>query len=265
MKLGVSTTIHELKFRNLVYVTKDPQKLFLTYIDLSIDFAKRHGFKLIEVFSLFDNMHEVVPPILEQVKDRIKDFDEISFHAPMRFISLKTMKKSILVGKKLGAKKIVIHPDFPPAYPDGLESSWSFRNKPKEIVELISFCNEKGLIPCIENMPTEMPKYNKPEEFDFFVKNGGYLTLDTGHAVTVNIDPIAFLDRFGEKVRHIHLQDGFVGKPDKHYAIGNGELDYVKLFDKLQEMKFEDLIMLELISEEQVITSLNRLKKIIEF
>jgi len=164
------------------------------------------------------------------------------------------MKKCIIIGKKLGAKKIVIHPHFL-----GLTPGFK-KSKPEEILELVSFCKKQGLIPCLENLPSEVPKYNRPEEFDFFVKKGAYLTVDTGHAATVNVDPITFLDRFGKKVKHIHLQDGLVGMPDIHYALGDGSVDYVKFLNKLKEMKFEDFIILEFLSEDTVIKSLKRLK-----
>jgi len=97
------------------------------------------------------------------------------------------------------------------------------------------------------------------------VKKGAYLTVDTGHAATVNIDPVSFLERFGKKVRHVHLQDGLVGMPDDHHALGNGDVDYVKFLNKLEEMKFKDFVILELVSEEDVIKSLNRLKKFVRF
>jgi len=266
MKFGISTVVYEPEFRELAKKSKNLQGLYLKYIDLATKFALKHGFKIIEVSGLFDNPHEILPPIIKQIKDKIKVFDEVSFHTPIRFISVKDMKECIIIGKKLKAKKIVIHPDFLPAPPDSLLPSQRFvRNKPEEIVELISFCKKQGLIPCLENMPSEMPKYNRPEEFDFFVKKGAYLTIDTGHAATVNVDPISFLDRFGKKVKHIHLQDGLVGMPDKHYALGEGNVDYIKFLNKLEEIEFKDFVILELLSERNAIKSLNRLKNFIKF
>jgi len=248
-----------MEFRELAKTAKNLEKLYLEYIESAKKFALKCGFKIIEVSGLFDNPHEILPPILKQVKDRIKVFDEISFHSPLRFKSVKDMKESVLIGKKLGAKKIVIHPYFLGLTPGFKES------KPEQMLELVSFCKKQGLIPCLENLPSEVPKYNRPEEFDFFVKKGAYLTVDTGHAATVNIDSVSFLERFGDKVKHVHLQDGLVGMPDIHYALGVGDVDYVKFFNKLEEMKFEDLVILELMSEEDVIKSMNRIKKFIKF
>ena len=255
MKFGLSTVLYEREFRELIKKAKDLEKLYLTYIELATKFASKLGFKILEVSGLFDNPHEILPPILKEIKDKIKVFERISYHSPIRFVSVKAMKECIMIGKKLEAKKIVIHPHFSALTPDFKES------KPEEILELISFCKKQGLIPCMENLPSEIPKFNRPEEFDSLVKNGAYLTVDTGHAATVNIDPIAFLDRFGKKVKHIHLQDGLVGMPDEHYALGDGNLDYVKFLNKLKEIKYENLVILEFLSEENVIKSLKRLKQ----
>lgn len=259
MRFGLSTIVYELEFRKLIKMTEGLEKLYLAYIDLATKLALKQGFKIIEVSCLFDNPHEILPPILKQIKDKIKVFEQVTYHTPIRFISVKAMKESILIGKKIGAKKIVIHPHFLGLTPGFKES------KPKETLELISFCKKRGLIPCLENLPTEVPKYNRPEEFDYLVKKGAYLTVDTGHAATVNVDPVSFLERFGKKVKHVHLQDGLVGMPDVHYALGDGEVDYVKFLNKLEEMNFKDFVILELLSEEAVIKSLNRLKKFIKF
>lgn len=259
MRFGLSTIVYEPEFRELAKRTKDLEGLYLKYINLATKFALKCGFKIIEVSGLFDNPEEILPSILKQIKDKIKVFDQVTYHPPIRFKSVKAMKKCILIGKKLGAKKIVVHPYFLPLTPGFRES------KKDDVLKLISFCKNRGLMPCIENMPSEMLKYNKPEEFDFYVKKGAFLTIDIGHVATVNMDPVDFLERFKKKVRHIHLQDGFPGSPDRHYALGDGEVNYVKFLNKLEEMKFKDLVILELISEEDVIKSMNRLKNFIKF
>lgn len=256
MKFGLSIVVYDLEFRELIEKTKDLEKLYLAFIDSAAKLASKLGFKIIEIYGLFDNPHEILPPILKQIKDRIKVFEGITYHTPIRFISVEAMKECIMIGKKLGAKKIVLHPYFLGLTPGFRQS------KPEEILELISFCKKQGLIPCLENLPSEIPKYNRPEEFDFLVKKGACLTVDTGHAATVNVDPVAFLDRFGKKVKHIHLQDGLAGMPDEHYALGDGNMDYMKFLNRLEEIKFEDFVILEFLSEEDVIKSLKRLTMI---
>jgi sugar phosphate isomerase/epimerase len=261
MKFGLSTIVYEGEFLDLAKRIKDLAKLYLRYIDLAVNFALKCNFKIIEVSGLYNNPHEILPPILGQIKEKIKPFDEISYHAPIRFISLEAMKKCILLGKKLGAKKIVLHPDFLPASPKVLPSHMRYSiGKPLDIIKLVSFCKKHNLVPCVENMPSEMPAYNKPEDFDYFVKKGAFLTVDIGHAATVGIDPVTFVERFGKKVRHVHLQDGLFGMPDEHYALGDGIVDYVKFIKKLKEIEFNDILILELVSKGDVIKSLNRIK-----
>lgn len=258
MRFGLSTVVYEPEFLVLSSMARNLEKLYLKYIDIATKLTLKYGFKIIEVSGLFNNPHEILPPILKQIRDKIKPFKQVTYHTPIRFISVESMKECVLIGKKLGAKKIVIHPHFLAKTPGFKES------KPKEILELVTFCKKRGLIPCLENLPTEVPKYNRPEEFDHLVKKGAYLTVDTGHAATVNVDPVTFLERFGKKIKHIHLQDGIVGMPDEHYALGDGNVDYVKFLNKLEEMKFKDFVILEFLSEENVIKSMNRLKKFIK-
>lgn len=259
MRFGLSTIIYNLEFLELTKTKKDLEKLYLSYIDLTRKIALKHGFKVVEVFALFDNAYEILPPIIKQIKDRIGVFDEITFHTPLSFMSIKATQKSIMIGKKLGAKKIIIHPHYSPL------AAGSKQSKTKDILELIKFCKKQDLIPCMENLPSESPEFNRPEEFDVLVKKGAYLTVDVGHAVTVNVNPVSFLERFGDKVKHVHLQDNVPGMPDRHLAIGDGELDYMKFMSKLEEMEYDGFVILELLSEEDVIKSLKRLKKFVKF
>jgi sugar phosphate isomerase/epimerase len=255
MRFSISSVIYEAEFIDLAKKTKELDKLYLKYVDAIVDFALKHKFRIIELSGFLDNTSDILPSLVDKIKEKIEPFEEVSFHIPIRFRPVEETKKSILAVKKLGGRVIVYHPEY---------MSFHFKTeeeRKENILELISFCKKHGLMLCLENLPLEVKKFHAPEEFDFYIKKGAFFTLDTGHAIICGLDPVSFLDRFGDKVKNIHLQSGFRGKPDTHYAIGDGEFDYINFFKKLKEMEYDGILTLELLSEKTALDSLNQLKK----
>jgi sugar phosphate isomerase/epimerase len=255
MRFGVSSLMHEAEFREKLKSGGNAKKLYLNYIDRTIEFTLKNDLGIIEI-CVTPNSSAIIFSILGGIKERIEVLDEVTLHLPWIGKSTEEIREYFKIAELLNIKILVIHPILTDPFIYGRVIDIE-RN---EIVELISLCNKQDLIPCFENMPSEMPKFNRPDEFDYIVEKGGFLTLDVGHAVTCGIDPIVFIERFGDKVKHVHLQDEFKGKPDIHYAIGKGELDYVKFLNKLEEIDYKGIVMLELVSEDDVIESLHQLK-----
>jgi sugar phosphate isomerase/epimerase len=255
MRFGISSVIYESEFKNLAKKTKGLDKLYLKYVDIIVNFALKHKFRIIELSGLLDNISEILPALIDEIKKKIEPFEEISFHLPVKFRPIEETKVSISAIKELGARVIVYHPDYM-SLPFKTE-----KERNENILELISFCKKHDLMLCLENLPLEVKNFHTPEEFDFYIEKGAFFTLDTGHAVICDVDPLSFLERFGKKVKNIHLQSGFRGKPDVHYVIGDGEFDYMNFFKKLKYIEYDGLLILELLSEKNAIDSLNQLKK----
>lgn len=255
MRFGISSVIYESEFISLAKKTKETDKLYLKYVDTIVNFAKKNKFRIIELSGLFDNISEILPNLIDEIKRKVEPFKEISFHLPVRFRPIEETKISIQAVKELGGRVFVYHPYY------RISPFKTEEDRNNHILDLISFCKKHGLMLCLENLPLEAKEFHKPEEFDFYIKKGAYFTLDTGHSVICDIDPISFLERFEDKVKNIHLQSGFSGKPDEHYAIGDGDFDYIKFFKKLKEMEYDGLVTLELLSVKTALDSINQLKK----
>lgn len=65
------------------------------------------------------------------------------------------------------------------------------------------------------------------------------VNFDPSYLAITGIDPVAFVNRFGPRIRHVHLKD-HRGKYPKweHKIPGQGELDYVPIFRALDRAKF---------------------------
>ena len=81
------------------------------------------------------------------------------------------------------------------------------------------------------------------------------LTLDVGHAqlLTEMNTSYAFIERYPERIKHVHLHDNRGGdsyRDDLHLIPGKGIVDFEKVFKKLKAMDYDRTITLELIPSE---------------
>jgi sugar phosphate isomerase/epimerase len=91
------------------------------------------------------------------------------------------------------------------------------------------------------------------------------LTLDLGHAelLTKVNTSLGFLENCPERIKHIHLHDNRGGNSpddDLHLPVGQGEIDFHKIFQKLHAVDYSVTITLEL-RPAQIETSLNFLRQ----
>ncbi len=88
------------------------------------------------------------------------------------------------------------------------------------------------------------------------------LALDVAHANLLPGGVPAWIEAFPEKIHHLHLSDND-GVLDRHLPIGDGNIDFGEVFDRLRGIGFEGTGTLEVGSEEDSIRSFVRLKEIL--
>ncbi len=88
------------------------------------------------------------------------------------------------------------------------------------------------------------------------------LALDVGHANLLPGGAEAWVEAFPDKIYHLHLSDND-GVLDRHLPIGDGLIDFKRIFKKLREIGFKGTGTLEVGSEENRIKSLERLREIL--
>jgi len=274
MNFGISTLIYVMELFELFQKERRVNKLYTTFIDPPINFALENNFRSIEIITFNIFTSDLIWKFIDKIQEKIKVFDSVTYHLPygeinicalhdtIRKQSIKETKEHIKIAKNLGIQKLVLHPG---SYASSPGQYRLFRDRTKKIskksiLELESFSKKYGLELCLENLPHEELLFRKPEEFEYFIEKGLNLTLDTSHTLTCGINPVSFIHRFGNKIKHVHLADGFKNKPDYHYALGEGELDYEGFLGELRRMGYSGDIILEMKSVADVVKSINLLK-----
>lgn len=70
------------------------------------------------------------------------------------------------------------------------------------------------------------------------------VVMDFSHLVASGTDPVHFVQRFGDRIRHVHLRDAVPG--DINLSIGNGDVDFAAGTHALQKSGYPGHYALEL-------------------
>jgi sugar phosphate isomerase/epimerase len=112
---------------------------------------------------------------------------------------------------------------------------------------LTSEATELGISLCLENM-SEKAAHLAPV---FEALPHLYLTLDLAHAQLLSEEntSFGFMGRFPERIRHIHAHDNLGGNTpadDLHLPVGQGSIDFERIFKRLRLTGYQGTITLEL-------------------
>lgn len=72
------------------------------------------------------------------------------------------------------------------------------------------------------------------------------VNFDPSYLTVQGIDAVQFVERFGDKIRHVHLKDHIGGYPQwQHKIPGLGKFDYVPVVRALHRARFEGSLAIE--------------------
>jgi sugar phosphate isomerase/epimerase len=122
---------------------------------------------------------------------------------------------------------------------------------------------DRGIIVCLENLSE-----NAFQLADVFAALPQLnLTLDLGHAELLSPEntSFGFLENLSRRIKHIHLHDNRGGSSpddDLHLPVGEGKIDFSKIFQRLHAVRYSGTMTLELRPPE-IQTCLGRVERLI--
>lgn len=171
-----------------------------------------------------------------------------SIHAPTLLVSQRVwgrapgpkLRRSVDMALEVGASTVVVHPPF----------RWQYRYA-RSFADLVRELNrESGVTVAVENMypwrgrRREMQAYLPgwdPADHDYDA-----VTLDLSHAAIAQQDPLALLDVFGPRLRHVHLADGTSNTRDEHLVPGRGDQPCDKVLEELVRRGWSGSVVVEI-------------------
>jgi sugar phosphate isomerase/epimerase len=187
----------------------------------------------------------------------------------IRQASLQEVLGALETASDLGAEKVVVHP----GYIDGMAVHVLGHAMALVMEGLEKFwlrATQLGMPLCIENMFPRVGPFVEPDDFEpiFASFPQMKLVLDTGHA---NIGDhtgrrvIDFIDRFGDRLFHLHVSDNN-GRKDDHQPVGHGNIRFKAVARALRRVGYDGTLTLEIFVEDrsELVESRVKLKKILE-
>jgi sugar phosphate isomerase/epimerase len=169
-------------------------------------------------------------------------------HAPCLLITQRVwgsdpwakLERSAQMATSLGADTVVIHPPF----------RWQ-RDYAKGFVAGVARLEEEtGLAIAVENMypwrasrrelQAYVPGWN-PVEHGY-----AHVTMDLSHCGIAGVDPLAMMDKLGDRLRHVHLADAAGSARDEHLVPGRGSQPCAAVLERLAEREFSGDVVLEI-------------------
>ena len=156
---------------------------------------------------------------------------------------LPKVMKTVSIMPELDMKVLTLHLWMDPRF----VQEDSIAKKIRLLDTIICKARELGITICLENLSESDSDLAEIFKELPLLK----LTLDLGHAelLSKSNTSVGFMRRYPEKIRHIHLHDNRGGDSpddDLHLPVGEGSIDFEKIFQELRAMDYHGTICLEL-------------------
>jgi sugar phosphate isomerase/epimerase len=167
----------------------------------------------------------------------------------LRRASVDEFKRCLDKFAEVGAPWMNIHPDRHAPMHD---RAFFIRRNIESLVEMQEHADKVGVGLMIENLPGE---YNNAAQLgdllEALPKLG--LHLDIGHAnlMVPRNTTEEILERYGNRLRHVHLHDNRGGNADLHLPLGAGDLDLPAAIRALKKCGFDGTITLEVFTRDR--------------
>ena len=152
------------------------------------------------------------------------------------------VKQLIDLSPELGIKKGTVH--------FWMDKRWATREvideKIKMLAELVAHAAENGIMLCLENLTARQESFK-----DYFKKIPELrMTMDIGHGQLLSKEntSFGFMEHVFDKIKHLHVHDNLGGttvKDDLHLPLGEGIVDYPRIFSILKNKGYNSTITME--------------------
>ena len=182
----------------------------------------------------------------KKLKKICNQFPILTLHLPQidyKDNEIELCKKLIEISVNYSIALFIIH-----LYSINLPTSNNLEQKINALQDLADFAKSKNIILALENTE-ENVKILKPV---FEAIPTISFCLDIGHAnLFTENQSVNFIQHFGKRLQHIHVHDNLGGdhsdpeKYDIHLPVGEGNIQFKPIFEKLKEIYYSGNITIE--------------------
>ena len=202
----------------------------------------------------YDTVEVMVFDSLSQSIDTVKGLSEshgipiASVHAPCLLFTQRVwgtepwgkLERSAEMAHAVGAEVVVVHPPF----------RWQKEYAANFVNGIAALEESTGIAFAVENMypwratkrgvPMYLPGWDPSDE------PYANTTVDLSHAAIAKDDPVAMVERLGDRLRHVHLTDGTGSAKDEHLVPGRGTTGAADFLRHLGRSGFDGEVVVEI-------------------
>ena len=277
MKLGISSLGH-LVDKALRGKAKTMIDLLFTSTEACFKFAEKNNIKDVEVIldppaiyssenrKKFIDLCNSYSSINKQIHAPFTDLSMCSFNINISRASVKSCVDAAEICEEIGAKVIVVHPGVG----HFLINTIREHNK-KQLIravnELLDATANFDIMICIENMPQDAHMLANEGDVEEFLTNLNrddiFLTFDTSHAWTCDMNNELYWEKFHKLVKNVHLADNANKKTDLHPALGSGKIDFHKFIDIVKKYQYSGILIIEIMTGRALRKSIDYIRQIL--
>lgn len=277
MELGISSLGYIIDLG----LTKNFENLFdLIYnaSELCLNFAEENDIKICELVldppevffgngrKKFIDLCNSYPKIKKQVHGPFLDLCLCSHNSFISAATVKMYVESAVICNEINAKILTIHPGLGHYLVKKLHR-FNIQRLVEASKEVLNDSANMDITICIENMPKNVKIFLTINDFESYFKelnsNDMFLTWDTSHSWTCDVDVDELWKKFKKIIKNIHLVDNNDKETDFHPALGSGKVDFTKILNVVQNYNYNGALVVELSSAKELPKSLNFIKKYI--
>ena len=208
---------------------------------------------IIQQFNVIANSHD----LSYSIHAPIFDVNIASINEKMRQESVVQISSTLRFATQMGVEMVTIHPGYYPMGVRGFESRAEDKLK-KSLAELDRISNDSGVKLALENMANQDSIIGRTaDELSRYIDGTNLgICFDVGHANTNG--QIESMLGLRDRIINVHLHDND-GLTDSHSSLGDGKIDFTKIFQTLKGYKGNFIIEARTLSS--ALDSLNYLKE----
>jgi len=162
-----------------------------------------------------------------------------------RNIRIQHTQACLRIAKELGGTNISLPPGGPLNGMSQAEAIRLFHQGLNQVIPLAESLNVKLLIEPEPDLLME-----NSAQFKAFIRdirsNAVGLNFDIGHFFCAGEEPHAAFENLFEWIGHVHIEDIALSRVHNHLIVGQGAIDFSKIFEAMARLKYACNISLEL-------------------
>jgi D-psicose/D-tagatose/L-ribulose 3-epimerase len=231
---------------------------FARPLEESIRAIARCGFDYVEIWLEHFWRHDEMPDagrirdVLDEVGIEatvhcpVMDVNTTSANPIIREVSIAQMVEAARFAQGINARLMVLHPGRLTSAKEAPELHW--KRQFETVCRVVKEAKSLGVQIGLENMEIDNPRHTVRDHVhlkrimeECHLPDLG-ITLDTAHMRDTD-KVIEFIDAMGSVIIHTHISDSTADQ--LHLLLGQGNLDFPRIFEALESVGYEGVLSLE--------------------